>query len=83
MAIEVKKVVAEGKPVAVLDEDKKPVYCQCCIDHKVNKMAMIRGSAFELRTLLQPWFSSLGAKEIISHAQSESDGNLSVSVTYR
>lgn len=84
MPIETKTVIAENEPVKI-DEthEHKPVYCKCCVDHKVVKMALIRGSAFELRTLLPQWFASLGLKEILSHAQSESDGNLSVSITYR
>lgn len=84
MPIEIKTITAETKPVQVgTTKDEKPVLCKCCMTHDLIKMAMIRGSAFELKSVLPGWFASLGASEILSHAQSESDGNLSVSVYYR
>lgn len=83
MGAEIRETRAESKPVTVDHKDGKPVHCKCCLNHNTIKLAMLRGSAFELRARLPEWFESLGAKEILSHAQSESDGNLSVSITYR
>ena len=45
--------------------------------------AMIRKSPYSLYLNVEEWFNKLEAKDILSHAQSESDGNVTISVFYR
>lgn len=46
-------------------------------------MAMIRRSPHSMYFDLPKWFMSLGITKVLSHAQSESDGNLTITVFYR
>lgn len=81
--IETKAIEADNKVVHPKDDLGKDSICKCCEDHKITKMAMIRGSGYELRNILPKWFSGLGAKDIISHDQSESEGNVTIIIFYR
>ena len=45
--------------------------------------AIIRRSPHSLYLDVQKWFDSLGVKTVLSSAQSESDGNITLSVWYR
>ena len=45
--------------------------------------AMIRRSPHSMYLDINKWFLSLGISKVLSHAQSESDGNLTISVFYR
>ncbi len=47
------------------------------------KFAYIRRTPQSLYADVEKWINSLGAKEIISHQQSESDGYLTLTVFYR
>lgn len=64
-------------------ENAEPVVCKCCENHEVTKLAMIAASRWELRNIIPAWFKGLGAREIISHNQSESEGNVTLTVFYR
>lgn len=57
--------------------------CDCCKSHNEIKMSMIRGSGYELRNVLPKWFQGLNARELISHEQSESEGNVTITIFYR
>jgi len=46
-------------------------------------MAVIRRSPHSLYLDVNRWFMGLGAKTILSHAQSESDGNITITIFYR
>ena len=46
-------------------------------------MALIRRSGHAMSQDVAKWFMSLGITKVLSHAQSESDGNLTVTVFYR
>jgi len=82
MAMETKKLETDNAlppiPVAKAGE-----HCGCCKTHETIKLAMIRGSGYELRNILPAWFKGLGAKTIMSSAQSESEGNVTITVYYR
>jgi len=85
MSIPVKTTLAETGPVVVEREaNGNELLCSCCKEnHKVYKFAMVRASGYELRNLLPAWFANLGALEIVSHFQSESEGNVTFTVCYR
>lgn len=46
-------------------------------------MAVIRRSPHSLFNDIAKWFTSLGIKQVLSHCQSESDGNITITVFFR
>lgn len=46
-------------------------------------MAVIRRSGHGIGVDGPKWFASLGIKTVLSHSQSESDGNITLVVIYR
>jgi hypothetical protein len=46
-------------------------------------MAMIRRSPHSMYIDINKWFMSLGISKVLSHAQSESDGNLTITIFFR
>lgn len=84
MSIPVKEMVTDNKPDPVVEvEGEEQEVCECCLEHEVEKFAMIRASGHELRNIFPKWFKGLGAKEVISHQQSESEGNVTLTILYR
>lgn len=88
MSIPVRELKTDSKaemptPVGEMDKDGEVAVCECCETHEVVKLAMIRASGYELRNILPMWFKGLAAKKIISHTQSESEGNVTIIVTYQ
>jgi hypothetical protein len=45
--------------------------------------AMIRRSPHSMYLDINKWFLNLGISKVLSHAQSESDGNITISVFFR
>lgn len=83
MSIQTKELHTDNAVEHTKDEAGKDTTCPCCKTHEVTKVAMIRASGYELRNILPNWFKGLGAKTIISHEQSESEGNVTLTVFYR
>lgn len=81
MAVD-KELLTHQKPIK-LEVEGRELTCKCCKDHSEAKMVVIRRSASSLFMGLPTLFETLGAKEILSHAQSESDGNITISVIYK
>lgn len=75
---------ANGPTVLAVDKDGIGAdLCKCCEDHETIKMSMLFGSKYEIRNNVPKWFAGLGLKELISHTQSESDGNVTITIIYR
>ena len=80
-------IIIEQKPVVVeqgINTPKDDVLCDCCKrDHRQIRMAVIRKSPHMMFQDVAKWFNGLGAKEVLSHNQTESNGNITLTVFYR